>query len=269
MAWIESHTVLLRHRKLLQLADDLRLKPVHTMGHLHALWHSALEQQENGVLVSWPDEMIALASAYSGAVPQYVSLLQKHGWIDDDRKLHDWWDYAGAYLRGKYKRNPEKWMKIKALYDVPVTYGLRNPTPTIPTIPTNLPNLPYLPMVADGIGRKKSDNQILIEHFAAIRGVSITNQHTQKKFFQEHGKAASAILAMSEKDLGLAKTAVSEIASYLDRLVAGGKISEWRNLRAIENNYIAWRQEYDKAKNSGPVPKSEQGPEFASKEQEF
>lgn len=47
MAWIKSQTILVRHRKLAELAKSLRLKPVHTMGHLHALWHAAMVEIDN------------------------------------------------------------------------------------------------------------------------------------------------------------------------------------------------------------------------------
>ena len=108
MAWIESHTVLGRHRKLKELARDLRQRPVYTMGHLHALWHSALEQQEDGDLTSWTDELIAESAEYPGEAPQFVRLLQQHGWLDG-RVIHDWLDYAGRYLTGKYRTsNPSR-----------------------------------------------------------------------------------------------------------------------------------------------------------------
>lgn len=112
MPWIESHTVLLRHRKLIELAKDLRIKPVYALGHLHALWHAALEQQEDGDLSSWSDELIAELSGFDGSAPQYVSLLQLHGWLDG-KVLHDWLDYAGKYLTAKYRTaNPKKLRQI-------------------------------------------------------------------------------------------------------------------------------------------------------------
>jgi hypothetical protein len=112
MAWVESHTVLLRHRKLIELAKDLRLKPVYLLGHLHALWHAALEQQEDGDLSSWSDELIAEMSAFDGDAPQYVSLLQTHGWLDG-KVLHDWLNYTGKYLTAKYRTaNPKKLRQI-------------------------------------------------------------------------------------------------------------------------------------------------------------
>lgn len=121
MAWIESHTVLTRHRKIIELAKDLRLKPVYVLGHLHALWHAALEQQEDGDLSVWSDHFIAESACYDGDAPQFVSLLQKHRWLDD-RILHDWLDHAGKYLESKYKSSnysklQEIWDKHGLIYD--------------------------------------------------------------------------------------------------------------------------------------------------------
>lgn len=117
MAWIESHTVLIRHKKLRDLARELRLRPAHLMGHLHALWHAALEQREDGDLSSWSDEFIAEMSDFSGDAPQYVRLLTKHGWLDEDRKIHDWIDYVGMYLTRKYSHNDrDRLVRIWDLY---------------------------------------------------------------------------------------------------------------------------------------------------------
>lgn len=114
MIWIESHTNLLRHRKLVELAKALRLRPVYLMGHLHALWHVALEQQEDGNLSAWSDEFIAESSAYPGDAHQYVRLLTEHGWLDPNRVLHDWLDYAGRYLIRKYGTSNRP--RIKAIW---------------------------------------------------------------------------------------------------------------------------------------------------------
>lgn len=104
MAWIKSHTVLLRHRKLAELAKALRLKPVYALGHLHALWHAAMEQQEDGILSSWSDDFIAECSAVTTDAHQYVRLLHEFGWLEN-KVIHDWLDYAGSYLTSKYKSN--------------------------------------------------------------------------------------------------------------------------------------------------------------------
>ena len=113
MAWIESHTVLRNHRKVLLLSRSLRLNIAQTIGHLHLLWHAALEQQEDGNLSKWTDELIAELAGYSGDAPQFVRLLQEFGWFDG-KVIHDWWEYAGRYLQSKYGKTPEKWQTIKS-----------------------------------------------------------------------------------------------------------------------------------------------------------
>jgi hypothetical protein len=86
------------------------LKPVYVIGHLHALWHDALEQQEDGDLSKWSDGLIAESSQYDGDAPQYVSLLQQYGWLDN-RLIHDWLEYAGRYLEGKYRTSNIEMLK--------------------------------------------------------------------------------------------------------------------------------------------------------------
>ncbi len=116
MPWIESHTVLLRHRKVLQLADDLSIQPVVAIGHLHALWHAVLEQQEDGDLSEWPDMMIAQAAAFTGDATHFVRCLQSRKWLDG-KMVHDWIEYAGRYLTVKYRTaNPMKLHKIYKKY---------------------------------------------------------------------------------------------------------------------------------------------------------
>lgn len=146
MPWVESHTVILRHRKLLELARELRLRPVYVMGHLHALWHVALEQQEDGDLSSWSDEFIAESSAYPGDAPHYVSLLQKYRWLDN-HLIHDWLDYAGLYLTKKYSTSNREllvkmWRKHGREYGVNGKRTESEPTylPTVPTVPNQPTN---------------------------------------------------------------------------------------------------------------------------------
>lgn len=145
MAWIESHTVLGRHRKVIELAKDLRMKPAHLIGHLHLLWHAALEQQEDGDLSRWSDDMICEVSGFPCDAPQWVRLLQEHGWLNG-KILHDWWDYTRAYLQSKYSKTPEKWQAIKSKHSIPIgnqQETSRNPASPDLTGPNRtLPNLP-------------------------------------------------------------------------------------------------------------------------------
>jgi hypothetical protein len=92
------------------------------MGHLHALWHAAMEQREDGDLSDWSDDFIAEMSDFPGNAPQYVRLLQEHGWLDG-KVIHDWVDYAGLFLTRKYSssetgkaRLGEIWSKHDRVY---------------------------------------------------------------------------------------------------------------------------------------------------------
>ena len=113
MAWIESHTVLMRHRKIIGLSRELGIRRSHALGHLHALWHTAIEQQEDGDLSAWSDGMIAEVSDYQGDAQQWVKALQAHGFLTG-RLIHDWPDYAGRYLESKYRTSkPRRLAEIK------------------------------------------------------------------------------------------------------------------------------------------------------------
>lgn len=101
MAWIESHTVLPRHRKVLLLAHDLNTDIVQTIGHLHCLWYTVLEQQENGDLSDWPDTLISQAALWKGDATEFVTRLREREWLDG-HLVHDWIDYVGPYLTKKY-----------------------------------------------------------------------------------------------------------------------------------------------------------------------
>lgn len=143
--------MLIRHRKVNNLARDLRIRPSYAMGHLHALWHAALEQREDGDLSDWSDEFIATSSDFPGDAPQYVRLLQQHRWLDG-KIIHDWVDYAGLYLTRKYSTSNKEllvliWLKHGRVYGVngkrtnsERIANIPNPTvPTVPTVPTNQP----------------------------------------------------------------------------------------------------------------------------------
>jgi hypothetical protein len=156
VSWIESHTVLIRHRKVIELARELRIRKAHVIGHLHALWHAALEQSEDGDLSQWSDGLIAELSDYPGDAPQYVRLLQKYGFLDG-RILHDWLDYAGRYLEAKYRTaNPEKLRKIHLKHP---KGGLKTDFSQTKVSPPNQPDLT--------IPTKPNKQQKTVAHTAA------------------------------------------------------------------------------------------------------
>lgn len=153
MPWIESHSVLIRHRKLKEFARFLAVKPVIALGHIHCLWHTAIEQAEDGDLSQWSDELIADAAQWEGDPKEFLSASLRAKFIDDDRRIHDWLDYVGRYLISKYKTSGqdklrEIWAKYGKKYGKEFLSTSESPTlgvpPTLPTLPT-LPNQPTEP----------------------------------------------------------------------------------------------------------------------------
>lgn len=131
MAWLESHTGILRQIPTLQLAADLQLSPVAAVGHLHVLWHAALEQQEDGDLSAWPDAMIAHAAAYPGEPSAFVAALQARQWLQG-KVLHRWLEHAGLFLIRKYSTSNQA--KLQQIWKVHGrTYGKKG-VKTLPCV---------------------------------------------------------------------------------------------------------------------------------------
>lgn len=140
MAWIESHTVLVRHRKVVDFAIILGIKPVAAIGHLHALWHSVLEQAEDGDLSQWSDKFIAAAASWDGDSEYFCKALRGCLWLDPGNLVHDWLDYAGRYLETKYKSShPEFLRQIKEKHKVAASQPKAVPKIAIPPIQPALP----------------------------------------------------------------------------------------------------------------------------------
>ena len=116
MPWIESHTSVERNPKVVAAAMALGVPPVHMSGHLHALWHAALEHQEDGDLSSWAAGMISYQAMWTGDAEEFVAALRDSRLLDDDGKIHNWLNYAGRYVGLKYKSKPEQADAIFAKY---------------------------------------------------------------------------------------------------------------------------------------------------------
>jgi hypothetical protein len=113
MAWTESHTVLIRHRKTVSTALQLNIKPVQVVGHLTVFWHSVLEQAEDGDISKWSAGFISSAACWEGPPDDFKQALIDNGWIENGL-VHDWLDYAGRYLASKYRiSKPELMSKIR------------------------------------------------------------------------------------------------------------------------------------------------------------
>ncbi len=150
VAWIELHTVLIRHRKVKALARSLGIKPVEVVGYLATFWGNVLELAEDGDITKWSIEDEAEYSGWEGNPKKFHEAMLNNGEgfideIDGKKIVHDWWEYAGRYLKSKYHSyDPEKLAYIMSLYPKAT---FRQPKVNLKA--TNQPNQPTYHIVDD------------------------------------------------------------------------------------------------------------------------
>lgn len=107
MPWIESHTNIADHPKTRKLARRLKVAIPTAVGHLHILWHWALDYAPNGDLAQRDPEDVAVGARFEGEPNDLIEALVDAGFVDradDALRLHDWDDYAGRYIAIREKR---------------------------------------------------------------------------------------------------------------------------------------------------------------------
>ena len=120
------------------------------VGHLHYLWWWALDYARTGDLSDLTDLEIATASEWHENPEKFCEILIKNLWLTKDKKLNDWMDYGGNYIRSlaRQKRYRKKTLKLRnsnVTEASRVTSTVHNSTvhnitePTTPT-PSNIPD---------------------------------------------------------------------------------------------------------------------------------
>jgi hypothetical protein len=124
MPWIESHTDLENHPKMLLLKSRMRWSKNETVGFLHRFWWTVLKYAPNGVISALPLEVVSetldmklddLKHAIEVMQMQDVELIETRGGL---QVVHDWTDFTRIYLRDSlYKNARHKWEAIKRIYE--------------------------------------------------------------------------------------------------------------------------------------------------------
>lgn len=107
VAWIESHQSLGKHPKTKRLARSLGVPLPMAVGLLQFLWWWALDFAEDGDLSRFEDLEIAQECLWEGEPSDLVTALMEVGFLDPDRKIHDWDAYAGKLITQR-RRNRER-----------------------------------------------------------------------------------------------------------------------------------------------------------------
>jgi hypothetical protein len=115
MAWIESHQEIARHPKTRRLARQLEVSIPSVIGHLHLLWWWALDYADDGDLGRYTDDDIADGMLYEGDAAWLVESLTDAGFLDADRRIHDWDDFAGRLVQRR-KANAERMRESRATH---------------------------------------------------------------------------------------------------------------------------------------------------------
>lgn len=112
MAWIRSESGLPRHPKTLHLKKLMGVELDVVIGRLHLLWWWCLDYGIDGDLSKHEAKVVEHACD----IP--LRTLIRAGFVDSTpyRRIHDWWDNQGAYLRSRYHKQPEIWQRIEKLY---------------------------------------------------------------------------------------------------------------------------------------------------------
>lgn len=101
MAWLEIHQSLLNHRKTLEAAESLNLKPVYLLGHIVSLWLWALDNAPTGTLGHIKPQTLARVMDWSDDPQSLLGVLIDVGFLDESSAglvIHDWWQYAGKLI---------------------------------------------------------------------------------------------------------------------------------------------------------------------------
>lgn len=113
MAWLRSEQSLAHHPKTKLLQSYLNTTLPETIGRLHLLWYWCLDYALDGDLSRKEAKMIE----QSCDIP--LKLLIRAGFVDSRpyRRIHDWWQIQGNYLKIRFRDQPDNWHRIRDLYE--------------------------------------------------------------------------------------------------------------------------------------------------------
>lgn len=117
--WIQVYSNLPQHPKTARLADELGLTSaavnpnVLAVGLLVSLWTWAIQNAYNGDLSGCSDRSIAEACLWKKKPETLVKALIKTGFLDADKKLHDWDEYACLLMEQEENRRAKTRDRVK------------------------------------------------------------------------------------------------------------------------------------------------------------
>lgn len=114
MAWIRLEQNLKSHPKFLKLRSMVAIDEDCALGRLALLWLWSSNYALDGDLRKFDHEVIEAACKIPVKILMECNFVDKRPYF----RIHDWWDYVGGYLKIRFQDRPEKWKRIKTLYDI-------------------------------------------------------------------------------------------------------------------------------------------------------
>ncbi|HAN21597.1 MAG: hypothetical protein A2Y15_05960 [Clostridiales bacterium GWF2_36_10] len=116
MAWIELHQTLPQNKKTLRLKSILKIKTPQAVGHLCMLWLWAIDNAPDGDLSIFLNDEIAEISGWDKSADTFIKALQTAGFLDENKCIHDWYEYAGKLI-DKRKSDAERKRTSRSNYN--------------------------------------------------------------------------------------------------------------------------------------------------------
>lgn len=124
MAWIESHQEIGKHPKTRKAARLAGTSVPAMVGHLHLIWHWALDFAQEGDVSQYEPWQVEDAAMWDGDEGVLFTALRDSGFINDDCALHDWHEYAGKLIERrradserKRRESPKKTQESDQMQD--------------------------------------------------------------------------------------------------------------------------------------------------------
>lgn len=123
MSYVESHQELGSHPKTKRSAKQLGLSIPTLLGHLHLLWHWALDYAPDGNLAEFSADEIAEAALWEGDPELFIEALvdcgpgKRSGFLERTEgrlAIHDWDEYGGKLFE-KRRRDMERKRETRRL----------------------------------------------------------------------------------------------------------------------------------------------------------
>ena len=218
--WIELHDTLSEHRKTEALAQALGVNQAWAVGILAALWTWSIRNAPTGDLSGVSDKAIARACFWERGAGRLVDALTRCGWLDPDRRLHHWQDYAGRLL-ARRAANAQRMRDYRARTESPPC-GATVPNPPVPhpTVPNPTPPDSHKLLFPDQAWRTSARARAAVAQRVVDRlleqGCSGTQLHQLVEEYLALGLAPEKLIGFSALNEG-------ELSARFFGLLKGGK----------------------------------------------